>query len=101
MSSDWRSFKLRLRMWVRGQWRKRYGSDMSILVNVSEERAHEIKKSTQTQAADPEGLWQKERQIRVTSSTAGKIVKGRAGHEAGKVKDLLHSSFRGSNAGNN
>ena len=68
------------------------------LVNVSAERAHEIEKSTQTQAADPDGLWQKGRRIRVTSSTAGKIAKGRAGHEAGKVKDLLYLSFRGSNA---
>ena len=30
MSIDWRSYKLRLRMWVHGQWRKHYGSDMSI-----------------------------------------------------------------------
>lgn len=43
------------------------------LVNVSAERAHEIEKSTQTQAADPDGLWQKEQRIRVTSSTAGKL----------------------------
>ena len=32
LSSDWRSYKLRLRMWVRGQWRKCYGSNMSILL---------------------------------------------------------------------
>ena len=32
LSSDWRSYKLRLRLWVRGQWRKRYGSNMSILL---------------------------------------------------------------------
>ena len=32
LSSDWRSYKLRLRVWVRGQWRKRYGSNMSILL---------------------------------------------------------------------
>ena len=28
LSSDWRSFKLRLRMWVRGQWRKCYSSNI-------------------------------------------------------------------------
>ena len=32
LSSDWRSYKLRLCLWVRGQWRKRYGSNMSILL---------------------------------------------------------------------
>ena len=31
LSSDWRSYKLRLRMWVRGRWHKRYGSNMSII----------------------------------------------------------------------
>ena len=34
LSSDLRSYKLRLRLWVRGQWRKRYGSNMSVLLNV-------------------------------------------------------------------
>ena len=32
ISSDWRSYKLCLHMWVRGQWRKLYGSDMRILL---------------------------------------------------------------------
>ena len=32
LSSDWRSYKLRLRLWVRGQWCKRYGSNVSILI---------------------------------------------------------------------
>ena len=30
MSIDWRSYKLRLRMGLHGQWRKHHGSDMSI-----------------------------------------------------------------------
>ena len=38
LSSDWRSYKLRLRLWVRGQWRKRYGSNMSILLLLSYSR---------------------------------------------------------------
>ena len=35
LSSDWRSYKLqiRLHLWVRGRWRKRYGSNMSILLS--------------------------------------------------------------------
>ena len=32
-----RSFKLRLRIWVHGRWRKRYGSNMSILLLSSNE----------------------------------------------------------------
>ena len=34
LSSDWRSYKLCLRMWVRGKWCKHYGSDMSIIFNI-------------------------------------------------------------------
>lgn len=32
LSSAWRSYKFRLRMWVRSQWRQRYGSNMSIWI---------------------------------------------------------------------
>ena len=41
LSSDWRSFKLRLRMWVRGRWHKCYGSNMSTLINYQEGRERE------------------------------------------------------------
>ena len=30
LSSDWRSYKLCLCLWVRGQWRNHYGSNISI-----------------------------------------------------------------------
>ena len=32
LSSHWKSYKLCLRLWVRGQWRKRYGSNYSLHV---------------------------------------------------------------------
>ena len=32
LSSDWRSYKLRLRLWGCGLWRKRYSSNMRILL---------------------------------------------------------------------